>query len=54
MGSLIKRPTEAWYSPELFKSGFGQVVVARFKLSGEVEAGMFLMDGLQSALRARC
>ena len=39
-----KRPTEAWCSVELFKSGFGQVAVARFKLSGEAEVGMFLVD----------
>ena len=44
MVSLVKRPTEAWCSPDLFKNGFGQVLVARFKLSGEAEAGVFLVD----------
>jgi hypothetical protein len=28
----------------LFKNGFGQVVVARFKLSGDAEVGLFLAD----------
>jgi hypothetical protein len=40
----IKRPTEAWCSAALLKDGFGQVIVARFKLSGDVEAGLFLVD----------
>jgi hypothetical protein len=39
-----KRPTEAWCSAGLFESGFGQVVVARFKLSGDAELGVFLID----------
>jgi len=57
MVSLVKRPTEAWCSADLFKSGFGQVVVARFKLSGEAEAGVFLVDvyclGVKNAYFAR-
>ena len=44
MVSLIKRPAEAWCSPSLFENGFGHVIVARFKLSGEAEAGVFLVD----------
>ena len=44
MVSLVKRPTEAWCTAELFKNGFGQVVVARFKLSGDAEVGVFLVD----------
>lgn len=44
MVAIIKRPTEAWCSPELFGNGFGQVIVARFKLSGDAEVGVFLVD----------
>jgi hypothetical protein len=40
----FKRPTEAWCAAELFRSGFGSVAVARFKLSGEAEVGVFLVD----------
>ena len=40
----LKRPTEAWCSAVLFKNRFGQVVVARFKLSGDAEVGVFLVD----------
>ncbi len=44
MIASTKRPTEAWRSANLFELGLGQVVVSRFKLSGEVEAGVFLVD----------
>jgi hypothetical protein len=44
MVAQVKRPTEAWCSAVLFKNGFGQVVVARFKLSGDAEVGVFLVD----------
>jgi hypothetical protein len=40
----LKRPIEAWCSAVLFKNGFGQVAVARFKLSGDAEVGVFLVD----------
>ncbi len=39
-----KRPTEAWRSESLWENGMGQVVVARFKASGEAEVGVFLLD----------
>lgn len=39
-----KRPTEAFRSARLFETGIGHVVVARFKLSGEAEVGVFLVD----------
>lgn len=39
-----KRRTEAWRSGGLFELGLGHVVVARFKPSGETEAGVFLLD----------
>lgn len=41
---MSKRPTEAWRSAALFEDGMGQIVVARFKGSGETEAGVFLLD----------
>ena len=44
MVALVKRPTEAWCSVVLLKDGFGQVVVARFKSSGDAELGVFLVD----------
>ncbi len=44
MVAPVKRQTEAWCSTDLFKNGFGQVVVARFKLGGEAEVGVFLVD----------
>ena len=44
MVAPAKRPTEAWHSAGLFERGFGQVIVARFKASGEVEVGVFLVD----------
>jgi hypothetical protein len=57
MPTSTKRPTEAWASSDLFESGFGQVVVARFKASGEVEAGVFLVDiyclGVKNAFFSR-
>ena len=37
MVALIRRETEAWCSADLFKNGFGQVVVARFKSGGNAE-----------------
>ena len=40
----MNRSTEAWSSTNLFEVGLGHVVVSRFKLSGEVEAGVFLVD----------
>jgi hypothetical protein len=44
MVSLIKRPTDAWCSPDLVEKGFGQVVVARFKLSGAAKGGMWAVQ----------
>ena len=57
MVALVKRQTEAWCSANLFKDGFGHVVVARFKLSGEAEVGGFLVDlycrGIKNAYYVR-
>lgn len=39
-----KRPTEAYQSTSLFEQGIGYVTIARFRLSGEVEVGVFLID----------
>ncbi len=44
MSAPVKRPTEAWCSRGLFERGFGQVIIARFKASGEAEVGVFLVD----------
>ena len=44
MVAPTKRPTEAWHTAGLFDRGFGQVIVARFKGSGEAEVGVFLVD----------
>lgn len=40
----MSRPTEAYVSANLFEAGIGYVVVARFRGSGEMEAGVFLLD----------
>jgi hypothetical protein len=40
----MKRPTEAFRSPELFEIGCGYVVICRFKADGRCEAGFFLLD----------
>lgn len=40
----MKREVEAYVSSNLFKVGIGNVVVARFRGSGEVEVGVFLVD----------
>ncbi|HNQ90183.1 MAG TPA: hypothetical protein PKM73_16315 [Verrucomicrobiota bacterium] len=40
----MKRRAEAWRGATLFKEGFGQVMVARFKGQDEVEVGVFLLD----------
>jgi hypothetical protein len=44
MVAPAKRPTEAWHTTGLFERGFGQVIIARFKGSGEAEVGVFLVD----------
>jgi hypothetical protein len=44
METSTKRPPEAWMDKSLFESGIGHVVIARFKASGETEAGVFLID----------
>ena len=53
----MKRPTEAWHSSNLFETGFGEVLIARFKASGEVEVGVFLVDvyclGVKNAFFSR-
>jgi hypothetical protein len=38
------RSPEAFTSPELLNSGFGYVMVSRFKSEGRVETGIFLVD----------
>ena len=40
----MKRSPEAWRSADLFDSGYGSLVVSRFKADGRVEAGLFLLD----------
>jgi hypothetical protein len=40
----MKRSHEAWRSADLFDSGYGYLVVSRFKADGRVEAGSFLLD----------
>jgi len=40
----MKRPTEAFRSPQLFDDGLGYVVISRFKADGRCEAGFFLVD----------
>jgi hypothetical protein len=40
----MKRPLEAFRSARLFDSGFGYLVVSRFKADGRVESGFFLLD----------
>lgn len=40
----MSRPTEAYVSANLFETGIGHVVVARFRGQGEMEAGVFLLD----------
>jgi hypothetical protein len=40
----MSRPTEAYVSANLFGTGIGHVVVARFRGHGEMEAGVFLLD----------
>jgi hypothetical protein len=40
----MSRPSEAYVSANLFEAGIGYVVVARFRGSGEMEAGVFLLD----------
>jgi hypothetical protein len=40
----MSRPTEAYVSANLFESGIGYVVVARFRGHGEMEAGVFMLD----------
>jgi hypothetical protein len=44
METSTKRPAEAWISKSLLESGIGYVLVARFKASGDAEAGVFLID----------
>ncbi len=40
----MPRPTEAYVSSNLFEAGIGHVAVARFRGSGDVEIGVFLLD----------
>ncbi len=44
MNLTQKKATEAWRSSDLFTIGIGYVVIARYKASGEVETGVFLVD----------
>jgi len=52
-----KRPTEAWLDRRLVEDGFGYVVIARFKASGDTEAGVFMVDlkclGVKNAFLSR-
>lgn len=41
-----KRPTEAWVDQRLLDGKYGQIIIARFKLTGEAEIGAFLVDPL--------
>jgi hypothetical protein len=52
------RLPESWRSPDLFETGFGYVIVSRFKKTGGiVEAGVFLVDvyciGIRNAFFTR-
>jgi len=53
----MKRETEAFLSANMFKVGLGHVLVARFRASGLVEVGVFLVDtyclGVKSAFYTR-
>ncbi len=44
MNLTQKKATEAWRSSDLFTLGIGYIVIARYKASGEVETGVFLVD----------
>jgi hypothetical protein len=57
---MSKKTLQAWWSPELFEVGMGQVVVARQKAGdagGIITAGVFLVDafclGVKSAFLAK-
>ena len=54
---MPKKLSEAHIPESLFELGMGNVVVARFKGSGEVECGMFLVDvwclGVKNAMYKR-
>ncbi len=57
MKTMKKRVPEAWISESINQIGVGWVVVARFKGSGDAEAGAFLLDlkclGVKNAFLAR-
>ena len=46
----MKHPQEAFRSAKLFDSGYGYLVVSRFKADGRVESGFFLLDVFAPAL----
>jgi hypothetical protein len=39
-----KKAPEAWMTGNLFAIGIGHVIIARYKGSGDVEVGVFLVD----------
>lgn len=53
----MKRETEAYVDTNLFELGLGNVLVARFRASGLVEVGVFLVDmfclGVKNAFYTR-
>jgi hypothetical protein len=57
MVAPTRRPTEAWQSANLFELGLGHVAVSRFRLGGEAEVGVFLLDvhclGVKNAFYTR-
>ncbi len=54
---MAKRPAEAHIPVQLFEVGIGNVIVTRFKASGDAECGMFLLDvhclGVKNAMSAK-
>jgi hypothetical protein len=57
VSNSTKRPTEAWFDPRINETGIGQVIIARFKATGDTEAGIFLVDayclGVKNAFLTR-
>jgi hypothetical protein len=54
----MSQPPKTFCHPQLFQSGMGAVVIARFKSGGRVEAGVFLLDlyclGVKNAFFHQC
>ena len=54
----MSQPPKTFCHPQLFESGMGTVVIARYKSGGRVEAGVFLLDiyclGVKNAFFYQC